>query len=59
MINLSVLFCRNPNIDEKIQVHKSVLIRKQKKKEKRKKEKEKRKQRKKRRRTQEERNEKI
>ena len=46
MINLSVLFCRNPNIDEKIQVHKSVLIRKQKKKEKRKKEKEKRKQKK-------------
>ena len=37
MINLSVLFCRNPDIDENIQVHRSVLIRKQKKKEKRKK----------------------
>ena len=42
MINLSVLFCRNPDIDENIQVHRCVYPKtKKKKKMKKRKEKEK------------------
>ena len=60
MINLSILFCRNPNIDESIQVHKCVYSKTKKKKKKWKKEKKKKNENKrKKRRSQEERNEKI
>ena len=43
MINLSVLFCRNPDIDENIQVHRCVYSKKKKNKKKKKNEKKKRK----------------